>query len=162
MSINDRISTMLSDLSAHPSDVDLSAIASLLSEIREIISKDPDRVVTENGLSQPEAANIEGLKAKISSLENNLKSFNGLFGHLKNVLAGKVDIVYKNSKLRDEIIADLSSEALSVETFLKMQSQIEHQFNTAWFPQEKSISVSRDRVLVPANHKSGGSPWHHD
>ena len=159
MNISDRISSVLSDLSSRPSDIDLSAIASLLSEIREIIGAGPDRTGTENGLSQPDTAIIEGLKAKVQNLENDIKSYGCLFDHLKEVLRGKVDIVYKGSKLRDSIFADLSSKELSVESFLKLQSQIEHQFNTSWFPPQHTMAVSSDHVLVPANHKSGGSPW---
>lgn len=161
MSISDRISSAISDLSDRPSDVDLSAIASLLLEIRETIGTGPYRIETENGLSQPGAAETESLKAKIEKLENDIKSYGCLFDHLKDVLRGKVDIVYKGSKLRDSIFADLSSKELSVESFLKLQSQIEHQFNTSWFPPQHTMAVSSNHVLVPANHKSGGSPWQH-
>jgi len=161
MSIKSKIDCMLDVLASKPTDIDLSAIACLFSEIRKTIGEDLDRINTNSGSSQPGAAVTSELSDKVSKLESEISSFSKMFSHLKNVTIGKVNIIYKNSTLKEKIVADINSENLSFDAFLRIKDQIDHQFNTSWFPQEKEFVIQKNHVVIPENYKSGGIPWLH-
>jgi hypothetical protein len=161
MNLSDRIEIALRELTTNPREIDLSSVSQLLSDIRETIGDGLDRVTAENSLSQLGAASNDSTQ-KISVLEKELATYRDLLDSLKNSLIGKIDILYKNSPLKSDILSELTEESLSIKAFLKLRSQIEHQFNTSWLPEANPVRLSKGQVINPANSKSGGNPWHHE
>lgn len=162
MDLLQRITKSMSDLSADPSSIDVSSVISLLDDVRKTIASSASGTNGNAGLSQPGAAqdSLTGdLTEKIKTLEKSLSTFSSLFEHMKNVVAGKIEVIYKSSPLKDQMLSDLKNSSLSIENFVKLQNQIDYQFNNAWFHKQDPIRLDKNSITLPQNYKSGGNKW---
>ena len=157
MNIASSIATVLQNLQANPAEVDLSEIKALLSAAHEALSKGAiSGALDSTKATQQQAERIQQQAERIAELEASVSAFKVLLTDLKCKAAGKVNLVYKDSSLKTSLLESLNSDSLPLESFLKLQEQVEYEFNSAWFPEKRQLPILKQNPLNTSLYKTGG------